>query len=164
MLPNVPVPLDLILLLLMKPPIHDAARHRHAVSPQRRQAPPALGPPPQFSTIRKDNARRRSVRRRAALRAQARDERDDAALGDTACAADDAVREHAELLGGLAEEEDHARGGLEVGGDKDGDMREGGGCAEREGDREEVVRGGEAGVDESGDGFCGGRLAVLRIG
>ena len=64
------------------------------------------------------------------------------------------MREHAEGLAGLAEEEDDAGLGGEVWGDEDGDMRAGGRVADGERDGSEAF-GLEAGVDYVGDGFCG---------
>jgi hypothetical protein len=64
------------------------------------------------------------------------------------------VREHAERLGRLAEEEDDAGRGREVGGCEDRDVGLCGRGAQREGDGGEVEVGGEAGVNFLEDGFC----------
>lgn len=65
------------------------------------------------------------------------------------------MREHAQRLAGLAEEEDHAGLGEEVRGDEDGDVGVGGRGSDGERDGAEAS-GLEAGVDYVGDGFWGG--------
>jgi len=54
------------------------------------------------------------------------------ALGHAAGSTNDAVREHAQILVTLADDEDDAAGGGEVGGCEDGDVRIRCGGAERE--------------------------------
>ena len=154
MLPHTPLPRHLINPRVMIPSIMHSARHRQHVPLNRSQPLPALGPPPQLAGIGEHHARRAGVDGRALLGAERVDEAENGAVLDAAAAADDAVREHAEGLAGLAEEEDDAGLGGEGGGGKDGDVRVRGGRAE--GERDFGQAGGfEAGVDDFGYGIWG---------
>ena len=74
----------------------------------------------------------------------------DSGAGGDCLLADDAVGEDAEVLDGFAEEDYRALGGGEIGGGEDGDVRFGGGGANREAENRETT-GGEAREDNFAD-------------
>lgn len=155
MLHHRPIPRHLIDPRVMIPAHVHGTRHRHAVALHGRQPAAPLGPPPQLAGVGEHHGGRAWVRGRALLRLERVEEAQHRTARDAAGPADHAVREHAERLRGLAEEEDHAAGGREVGGGEDWDVRFGGRGTDGEGDGGEVVFGGQAGVDFFDDGFCG---------
>lgn len=143
-------------------PVHGAA-HRGALRASRGEAAAALGPPPQLARVGEDDSGDGIFGASGAtcmvailslvvvLNLFVLEERPGnvhhAALVDSAGAADDPVRDHAELLLALSDDEDDAFLALEVGRDEDGDVGLGGRGAQGQGKLGQA-QGLEARVDE----------------
>jgi hypothetical protein len=110
-------------------------------------------PPTQLSQVRQDDAGALGVRRGSGEGLDVFDEVDRRALVDSAFAADDAVREDAEVLIVFVEEDDDSLFGLDVGGDEDWEVGLGFFGVEGQTNLVETERG-EAIGDDGADCFC----------
>jgi hypothetical protein len=91
----------------------------------------ALGPPICLSWVCNDYARAGLVLGRASLLLEGLDNRQYAPLIDSAWATDNATSEHAQLVRRLADDDNDAAFGVEIGAHEDGDMRLCGGGIQR---------------------------------
>lgn len=153
------------------PAAHGGAAHGDALTLAVAQGTAALGPPPCLARVGEHHAH--VILFLLLLLLQRLDDRDHAALVDAARAANHAVREDAQLLLGLADDDHDAARGAEVARDEDGGLLgdlvlgSGGGreCGDGKGDLDELVARGEAGMDDVLDGEVEGKaLAVVVAG
>lgn len=128
------------------------ALHRRALAAARVERALALGPPPRLAHVGEHDARRRGVALAARLLLESLHDGRHAALVDATRAADDAVREDAELLVALAEDDYDAGLGLDVLAQENGQVRLGGLGAEGQDDFLQAL-GLEALVNEQLDGL-----------
>jgi hypothetical protein len=103
---------------VVRPAPVDGALHGHREPRAQRQPAPALGPPPQLARVGDDDAD--PVPRVGTL--DGLHDGQDGALGQPARTADDAVRDDAQVLRRLAEEDDDAGRFVDVAADEDGDV------------------------------------------
>lgn len=152
------------------PAAHGGAAHGDALTLAVAQGTAALGPPPRLARVGEHHAH--VILFLLLLLLQRLDDRDHAALVDAARAANHAVREDAQLLLGLADDDHDAACGAEVARDEDGGLLgdlvlgSGGGreCGDgRKGDLDELVARGEAGMDDVLDGEVEGKALALVV-